>query len=131
MIGANKKPTLIDVVNMIRGQSPTGGSFGNLSNNELMMMQQFAPTNSGMGNVSDSEMNMFKSLLASNNESVPMGNVSDAEMAAFQARAQIMDNYNSALGIVNNTQLPPEVRNEAVKQIQIIKEAYPQLFTGQ
>jgi hypothetical protein len=131
MYGANKKPTLIDVVNMIRGQSPTGGAFGNLSNNELMMMQQFAPTNSGMGNVSNSEMNIMKSLLASNNESVPMSNISDAEIAAFKAREQVMDNYNSALGIVNNTQLPPEVRNEAVKQIQIIKEAYPQLFTGQ
>ena len=131
MYGANKQLTIADVVNMIRGQSPTGGSLGNLSNNELMMMQQSAPTNSSMGNVSDSEINMFKSLLASNNEPAPMGNVSDAEMAAFKARAQVMDNYNSALGIVNNTQLPPEVRNEAVQQIQIIKEAYPQLFTGQ
>lgn len=131
MYGVNKKPTLTDVVNMIRGQSPTSGAFGNLSNNELMMMQQFPQTNPAFGNVSDSEMNMLKSLLASNNESVPMGNVSDAEMAAFKARAQVMENYNSALGMANNTQLPPEVRNEAVKQIQLIKEAYPQLFTGQ
>jgi hypothetical protein len=144
MFNQNKQMNIADIINMIR-QSPTNSGLGNVSNNEMNManltaMSNQAPTGAPIGNVSDMERQMFQNMLNTigNNPLIQaqgptgngVGNISEAEYAAFRAKKQITDNYNSALNIVNNPQLPEQIRSEAARQIQEIKEAYPQLFMG-
>jgi hypothetical protein len=121
-------------------QAPTGASIGNVSDMEKQMFQNMIgniPTGGNVGNISNNERQMFQNMIENNSllqAQAPtgndVGNISEAELAAFRAKKQITDNYNSALNIVNNPQLPEQIRSEAARQIQEIKEAYPQLFMG-
>ena len=141
MFNQNKQMNIADIINMIR-QSPTNSGLGNVSNSEMNManlaaMSNQAPTGAPIGNVSDMERQMFQNMIGDNSllqAQAPtgndVGNISEAELAAFRAKKQITDNYNSALNIINNPQLPEQIRSEAARQIQEIKEAYPQLFMG-